>query len=54
MLEGLCVRDHDEEAPGDPHRREAILLQGVRQTVHTERKSEGKILPYFKSHKTCL
>ena len=42
MWKEVCLRDNNEEALGDAHRRKAFLVQGVRQAVYAERKSQGE------------
>lgn len=39
VREEVRLRDHDEAPPRHTHRGEALLLQGLWQAVHTERKS---------------
>ena len=47
------MRDHDEETPRDPHRGEALQLQGLWQAVHTKGEPTGKSEMSFKTGQIC-
>ena len=43
----ICLCDHHEATPGDSHRSETLLMQGVRKTIHTEGKPQGESISFL-------